>query len=120
MKKKLSNSKSVEEALIDLYLNLKIRKQEEVFKLNNHKIESLNTNAMNQERENLKKTNPLTIIEYIKSSIDILIELKVEERMNLEKKLLQDEEECMNEYEALLRKLEGDIRQHIKVTYLFE
>lgn len=81
------------------------------------------------ERENLKKKNPKTLIEYIKSSIEILINLKVEERLNLLKESadkitfnpnndqenMSDEEE-VNEYEKLLRQLEGEIRNHIRVN----
>jgi hypothetical protein len=74
--------------------------------------------VLNEEREKLRKTNLLTIIEYIKDSIDILIDLKVEEK--LETKKINNlnsagEEERQNEYETLLRKLESDIRLHIKV-----
>jgi len=69
-----------------------------------------------EEREKLRKTNSLTIIDYIKNSIDILIDLKVEEKLEAIKKLnLSGEEEKQNEYETLLRKLESDIRLHIKV-----
>jgi hypothetical protein len=76
----------------------------------------MNTDALNTERENLKKTNPITIMEYIKSSIDILIDLKVEERMeNTKRQTFGDSEDRINEYEPLLKKLEGDIRQHIRV-----
>ena len=72
---------------------------------------------LKDEKENLKKTNPLVILEYIKNSIDILIELKVEERIETYKKQNSEEDEDkQNEYETLLRKLESDIRQHIRVN----
>ena len=70
----------------------------------------------------MRKTSPFTLIEYIKSSIEILIDLKVQEKL-LEKILKRQEnssdipEEETNEYEKLLRKLEGDIRSYIKVKY---
>jgi hypothetical protein len=57
----------------------------------------------------------LTVLEYIKTSIDILIDLKVEERLENERKHSDVDEDKINEYEVLLRKLEADIRQHIKV-----
>lgn len=63
--------------------------------------------------------NPFVILEYIKNSIDILINLKVEERLeekNVENLSLEDKQ---NEYEVLLRKLESDIRTHIKVKNKF-
>ena len=71
---------------------------------------------MNEERENLRKTNPLTLMDYIRSSIDILIDLKVDEKLEaLKGSDEEDSEEKQNEYETLLRKLENDIRQHIRV-----
>jgi hypothetical protein len=71
-----------------------------------------------EEKEKLRKTNPTTIIDYIKNSIDILIDLKVEEKLEAIKKLnSSDEAEKQNEYETLLRKLESDIRLHIKVNF---
>ena len=82
------------------------------------KIENLNTENLNSEKESLRKTNPFTIVEYIKNSIDILIDLKVEEKLDLERNSsinTKDDEERQNEYETLLRKLESDVRSHIKV-----
>ncbi len=61
----------------------------------------------------------MTVLEYIKNSIDILIDLKVQEKTEFLKKTnLEDEEEKQNEYESLLRKLEGDIRTHIRVKII--
>jgi len=69
----------------------------------------------------LRKTSAFTLIEYIKSSVEILIDLKVQEKM--QEKILRGEnnlnhefnDEEVNEYEKLLRKLEADIRSYIKV-----
>ena len=66
------------------------------------------------------------MLEYIKSSIDIVVNIKVEERINdINAKLALkeqsseissiDENEPINEYESSLRHLEGEIRNHIKV-----
>ncbi len=46
--------------------------------------------------------------------------MKVEEKLEGIKKLnLSDEEDKANEYEVLLRKLESDIRLHIKVFLIY-
>ena len=75
---------------------------------------------MNDERENLAKTNPLVILDYIKNTIEILVESKVDERLeSLKKNHTEENEEKSNEYETLLRNLEIDIRQHIRVRYKF-
>ena len=76
--------------------------------------------------------SPFVILEYIKNSIDILISLKVEERLESEKNANANANEnayeknnnnyafsndYQNEYEVLLRKLESDIRTHIKIEH---
>jgi ribosome-binding ATPase YchF (GTP1/OBG family) len=58
------------------------------------------------------------VLDYIKNTIEILVESKVEERLeSLKKNPTEENEEKSNEYESLLRKLESDIRQHIRVRY---
>jgi hypothetical protein len=65
----------------------------------------------------------LTLIGYIKQSIEILIDLKVQERLQERETKWEGFysqygcEEGVNEYEKLLRKLESDIRNYIKVSY---
>lgn len=83
-------------------------------------MECISSNSLNDERENLAKTNPLVILDYIKNTIEILVESKVDERLeSLKKNHTEENEEKSNEYETLLRKLESDIRQHIRVRYKF-
>ena len=79
----------------------------------------MDTDAVKEEKENLRKLNPLRIIEYIKTSVDILIDVKVEERVENLVGQGKDSEDRMNEYEPLLKKLESDIRQHIRVINTF-
>lgn len=76
-----------------------------------------NVEILEKEREMLMKMSPFIILEYIKNSIDILITLKVEEKLEIERNNSFEgtDEEKQNEYEVLLRKLESDIRGHIKV-----
>ena len=80
-------------------------------------MESLTESFLIEEKENMKKSNPMILVEYIKNSIDILVELKAEEKFDQFKKQsgIEDEDENQNEYEVLLRKLEADVRQHIRV-----
>ncbi len=110
---------SIEDAIVDLYLNVKILKQEDVTILLNQ-LEKYDEKAKEQVRQTLRKTNPFTIIEYIKRSIDILVDLKVQEQLQHNEKIKEDSnftfEDSCSEYEKLLRKLESDIRNYIKVT----
>lgn len=65
---------TLEEALIDLYLSVKIRSNEE--------IDAYNEKVLTEERERLQDTSPYTILEYIKTSIEILMNMKMEEHQD--------------------------------------
>lgn len=116
----VNNQKSIEDSLVDLYLKLKIRQEENFPSKEDHQI----------EKNNLKKINPITIIDYIISTIDILINLKVEERFMKEKKTLSESENNFNSslalivnnnyykhnlaYENIIKELETQLRKMIK------
>ena len=108
----------IKEQLIDLYLFLKIRRSDE--------IESITNTDIQNEKEYLNLLPTKDIINYLKNSIEILIELKASEKY--EEKLLRDEckksyknKEDKNDpnglmlYEGMLIKAEKDIRKHIRV-----
>lgn len=58
----------------------------------------------------------MTLVEYIKSSIDVLVRIKVEEQLGIERMDIEEDNEFAAEkYETLLKKEESDIRQHISV-----
>lgn len=108
--KKNKSKPTLEEAIIDLYLNVKIRKQEE--------IETIEDNALEYEKEKLRKIDPITLIGYIKKSIEILVDIKVQDKLQASAEHLTSyygSDNTVNEYEKLLRKLEADIRNFIKV-----
>ena len=102
--------------LINLYLKLKPRKIEDVIKIiYNHIILFIQeeNNLQEKNNEELEKLIYLSIkdiIEYIKSSIDIIVSIKVDEELE---KYNQDNPNAANDYETLLRKEEQSIRQHI-------
>ena len=109
--------------LIDLYLFLKIRKSEEIEKITKEDIEN--------EKSNLIILPTSDIINYIKNSIETLIELKACEKyeekvLNEESKKTYHNYENKNDenglvlYEGMLIKAEKDIRKHIRVNkYIF-
>ena len=105
--------------IIDLYLFLKIRKSEEIEKITKEDIE--------KEKNNLIILPLDDIINYIKNSIETLIELKAcqkfEEKLLYEesKKTYHNYEDKNDEnglilYEGMLIKAEKDIRKHIRVN----
>jgi hypothetical protein len=112
-------STDIRSQLTDLYLSVKVRKSEE--------INDINEDIIDKERENMKKLPLTDIINYIKNSIDTLIELKAIEKY--EQKLEKDEElkNYVNEedpddsnglklYEGMLIQAEKNIRNHIRVS----
>ena len=79
------------------------------------------------EEENLLKETenimnlPLTdIIEYIKSTLDIIVSIKVDAKINEYKNYLNEDKNAATEYETLLQKLEESIRQHISYEHQFK
>ena len=108
-------SSSLELALIDLYLNVKVRTSEEIADYDEHK--------MLDERESLKGSNLLLLVEYIKSSVSILMNMQAEERALANTKDEGNESMASGVsgrntpkvYEHALQKMEAESRQHIRV-----
>jgi hypothetical protein len=61
-----------------LYLSVKIRSNEE--------IDAYNEDVLQEERERLRDTNPFTILEYITTSIEILMNMKMEDHQDNQQK----------------------------------
>ena len=72
--------------------------------------ESISPEQLEEEEEALENVDTYTVIEYIRNSFDILLNLKMEEtrRSSVEGGNHED-------LEKMLQKLEGDVRQHIRV-----
>ena len=69
----------IQEALIDLYLNVKVRSKDE--------INDYDEDDLLKERENLYMTSPLDLINYIQTSVEILMNIKVEDYITHQKSL---------------------------------
>ena len=117
-----SELKEIKKKLIDLYLCVKVRKNED--------IEKLTSDIVDSERENLKNLTLTDIINYIQNSIDCLVDLKANEKY--QEKLENDESKDkyinyedpkdangLKLYESMLIKAEGDLRNHIRVILTF-
>ena len=98
--------------LINLYLNIKIRTQDEV--------NSLTEENLLLETENIFSLPISDIIEYIKSTIDIIVSIKVDSKINDYKTYLNEDINAATDYETLLQKLEASIRQHISYEHQFK
>jgi hypothetical protein len=96
--------KSTKSLLVDLYFSLKENSDKE----NNIKIE--------EEMDNLKLLDDVTIIKYIKDSIDCKITMLAEHKINEYNSKLMNEN-IQQDYESMLIKYEKDIRNHIKTEH---
>ena len=125
------------EAIIDLYLQVKVRSNDE--------IDRFGQDQLKKERERLLKFDSLTVLDYIRTSIEILMQLK-EEGNDRNKDQSGQNAGCGNtnrtvrdqlggnglndtglsstfksmdlppkEYEAELQHYEGEVRNHIKI-----
>ena len=65
----------------------------------------------NERRQNLTKKDELSLIKYIKDSIETLVQILAEEKIN---EYNDKKENTPQEYEILLIKLEKEIRGHIQ------
>lgn len=91
----------------------------------------MQTTDIEDEREKLWDTDELIILDYIRSSVEILMNLKIEEHeeefeekvKKRIKSLWNDEHEALdsdcseapNNYETVIQKLEADVWNHISV-----
>ncbi len=106
---------AVKTALIDLYLSVKVRKAEE--------IDKFDVSALDNERDTLKDVDPLLIIGYTKTSIEILMNIRNEEQEQLKQQQKENESltseiathDPPKKYEEMLQKLEDEVRTHIRV-----
>ena len=114
------NIEQAKDLLIKLYLELKLKGEEEILDLSNDKIK--------EEKNNFKNFTLVELINYISKTINRLIDvnsnLKFEEKIRKKKELNELEKQCIfgdenkslaEQYEELLIKAENDIRKHIKV-----
>ena len=118
------NIEQAKDLLIKMYLELKLKGEEEILELSKDKIK--------EEKNNFKSFTLVELINYISKTINILIDvnsnLKFEERIRKQKEKKEIEKQCIfrdenkslaEQYEELLIKAENDIRKHIKVRNKF-
>ena len=105
--------------LIDLYLKVKIRKTIETI--------TIDSDFLDNEKKNLNKLSALDIIKYIKTHLQILIEIQVSEKLNelkndpnLINENFNEINNNINNYEILLRRYEADIRNYIKIENMLK
>ena len=108
----------LKESIIELYQNIKIRKESET------KI--IDKEFLEKEKKSLNSITPMVLIDYIKSHLNLLIDNKVKEKM-LKLKINPEDyisnygtDIYINDYEKLLRRYEGDIRNYIRMVNILK
>ena len=105
-------------SIIDLYQSVKIRKQ------NDEKV--IDKSFLEKEKLSLVSISPKVLIEYIKIHLNLLIDIKVNEKISKLEKNQYDfisyygSEIPSNDYEKLLRRYEGDIRNYIRMVNILK
>ena len=111
-------SEELKLSIIDLYQHVKIRKQSDT--------KLLDKSFLEQEKTSLISISPKILIEYIKIHLNLLIDIKVNEKISkLEKNPIEFVESYgsdipSNDYEKLLRRYEGDIRNYIRMVNILK
>jgi hypothetical protein len=67
----MENYTTLKEALLELYLSVKIRSDDE--------IDNYTEEQFKQEKKQMREVDGFTLVDYIKSSIEILMNMKIEE-----------------------------------------
>ena len=118
MKIKGNNQKPIEEKLVDLYIDLKTK---ENVSTNIYKIQMniFSEENLIKEKKKLNSMNSFIVIEYIKSTIDILVDFKVNKQIESFFNNFNENKENSDysQNEDLLRKSEADIRNRIKIHH---
>ena len=112
------SSEELKLSIIDLYQHIKIRKQSEP--------QFLDKSFLEREKTSLISISPKILIEYIKVHLNLLIDIKVNEKLSkLENNPIQyvsyyGSDIPSNDYEKLLRRYEGDIRNYIRMVNILK
>eukprot|EP00831_Metopus_contortus_P071992 TRINITY_DN65739_c0_g1_i1.p1 TRINITY_DN65739_c0_g1~~TRINITY_DN65739_c0_g1_i1.p1 ORF type:complete len:179 (+),score=56.22 TRINITY_DN65739_c0_g1_i1:115-651(+) len=104
------NSKTgqnLKDAIIDLYLNIKIRSNDEIVQFTDEKYDA--------ERIKLCETDLFVILDYIRTTVEILMNMKEEEKEQHSSRSVDTTRDIPKEYEQALQKLEEEARNHVRI-----
>lgn len=121
MEEKPETLETLIEALVDLYLKVKVRSSED--------IEKYNSTQMEMEKKELKGTTGHSLVDLIRSNVEILLNIKSEDESFSENEkslaypdffsqassILSSKSKMNTEgYEKIIRRLESDVRNLIR------
>ena len=102
------SKEEIQQCLQSLYSSIKTKMRK--------KVATVDTSLLNDSltEESSSSLDPITLINYIKDSIDVLVEMSVNDQVE---DYLNQKENDPQTYESILIKYESDIRGHIKVEH---
>ena len=71
-------------------------------------IDTYNEESLAAEREKLRDVDPFTVIEYIKASVEILMNMKMDEQTQTGKKMKKTIDDDLISLQSSSRKMNGD------------
>ena len=114
----MSVNEDLKNSIIELYQNVKIRKQSDTKRIDQE--------FLDQEKLSLQTVSSISLIDYIKVHLNLLINLKVSDKLSklksnpMEFITLYGSDIPANDYEKLLRRYEADIRNYIKLVNILK
>ena len=114
----MPTEEKLKNSIIELYQNVKIRKQ------TNSSI--FTKEYLEKEKISLSSISPIVLIDYIKIHLNLLIDIKVNDKISklkinpLDYISSKGSEIPADDYEKLLRRYEGDIRNYIRIVNMLK
>ena len=114
----MPTEEKLKNSIVELYRNVKIRKQ------TNSSI--FTKEYLEKEKISLSSISPIVLIDYIKIHLNLLIDIKVNDKISklkinpLDYISSKGSEIPADDYEKLLRRYEGDIRNYIRIVNMLK
>ncbi len=121
-----ATGKSLRDAIIDLYLNVKIRSNEEVAASLHQQIAKFDEKTYQAEKSRLDSTDPFIVLAYIQESVEMIMNLRLDSDSGSDSVSASQKSggaslsDPPRDYEAMLQKLEAETRGHVRTEQLLK
>lgn len=104
---------TIEDALIELYINIKIRDAEEVWL---SQVNAFTDEMFNKEKEELKKISPFEILDKVQTTFTEIMNQTFSDKTSKSLSSREpDVKEIPKNHEEIIQHLEAETRSHIRV-----
>ena len=102
---------TLKEAIIKLYLDVKVRTNEEVMQKYKEQLANYNQSKYETEKTELMGLSSFVLIDYIRSSFEVLTNMR--EEISSASRVYSGETD--KNYEEIVRELEKEAREHVRI-----